>query len=245
MAGKVYRTERGQGANQYAAMQIPEQGVCNWLASSACRLNRTIPNLDKPENRLLWSRLEAAKRRLVYALLQLGLPVIPKKENESEGLAFDFLADSPDDNNAAPVLTGHAEGVITINIREADPSVRERERERANEPYRTLLGHLHHERGHYYWPRLLASSGLLTDFRGCFGDERKDCQAALANHYRDGPPPDWQERFISMYASGHPWERIICTCLIPSRPPTISVSPWKANASIHRAWSPGFRRLAA
>jgi hypothetical protein len=25
-------------------------------------------------------------------------------------------------------------------------------------------------------------------------------------YYRQGPPPDWQDRFVSAYASAHPWE---------------------------------------
>ena len=42
----------------------------------ACRLNRTIPDLGLPENLLRWQRLEAAKHRLVYSLLRLGLPFV-------------------------------------------------------------------------------------------------------------------------------------------------------------------------
>jgi hypothetical protein len=39
-----------------------------------------------------------------------------------------------------------------------------------------------------------------------FGDERNDYQQALARHYAEGPSTDWQERFVSAYASVHPWE---------------------------------------
>ena len=39
-----------------------------------------------------------------------------------------------------------------------------------------------------------------------FGDEREDYGAALQRHYANGPPPDWQERFVTAYASTHPWE---------------------------------------
>jgi hypothetical protein len=39
-----------------------------------------------------------------------------------------------------------------------------------------------------------------------FGDERQDYNAALQNHYNQGPPADWPQRFVSAYASAHPWE---------------------------------------
>ncbi len=46
----------------------------------------------------------------------------------------------------------------------------------------------------------------LGSFRGLFGDEREDYQARLRNHYAGGPPPDWQQHYVSSYASAHPWE---------------------------------------
>ena len=106
------------------------------------------------------------------------------------------------------MLTGHADGVITINIAEADDAERERRRTALDEPYRTLLGHVRHEVGHYYWDRCSSSrtARVSTRFRGLFGDERDDYGAALARHYGNGPPADWQDRFVSAYASAHPWE---------------------------------------
>ncbi len=74
------------------------------------------------------------------------------------------------------------------------------------EPYRTMLGHLRHEIGHYYWPILAADDGRLERARALFGDERDDYAAALDRHYRDGPPPGWAERHVSAYATMHPWE---------------------------------------
>ena len=46
----------------------------------------------------------------------------------------------------------------------------------------------------------------LEEFRACFGDERADYDAALKEHYEHGAPPDWQEHFVSVYATTHPWE---------------------------------------
>jgi hypothetical protein len=185
---------------------------CNWLTRVdfgknnlciCCRLNRTIPNLSDPENAENWRRIEFAKRRLVSSLLSLGLPVEPLSETGDGGLAFDFLR-TP--SQGPRVLTGHSCGVITLNIEEADDSMRESIRKRLHEPYRTLLGHLRHEVGHYYWDRLLAGTSLIEEFRELFGDERQDYAEALRLHYRQGPPADWRGRFISAYASSHPWE---------------------------------------
>jgi hypothetical protein len=134
--------------------------ACNWLVPAdgpdafcrACRLNRTIPNLGAPENLLLWQRLEAAKHRLVYGLLRLGLPLVSKAEDPQRGLSFDFLAGSGTTfQESTQVITGHAQGLITIDISEADDAARERHRRDMAEPYRTLLGHFRHEVGHHYW----------------------------------------------------------------------------------------------
>ena len=188
------------------------ENVCNWaiaaedtnLYCQSCRLTRVIPDLGRPEHREAWFRLEVAKRRLVYTLMGLGLPLASKTERP-DGLAFEFLAD-PATPVAGPVLTGHDEGVITVNVAEADDSQREKRRTQMHEPYRTLLGHFRHEIGHYYWDRLIRESDWLTGFRDLFGDERADYAEALQEHYKKGPPADWQEHFVSAYSSSHPWE---------------------------------------
>lgn len=189
--------------------------ACNWLVIAdgpdafcrACRLNRTIPDLGVPENLLLWQLLEAAKHRLVYGLLRLELPLVSKHDDARKGLAFDFLADTgPRFREGPQVVTGHAEGLITINIAEADDAERERHRQDMAEPYRTLLGHFRHEVGHHYWERLVRGGVWHEAFREMFGDERRDYAEALESHYAGGPPPGWQDRHVSVYASSHPWE---------------------------------------
>ena len=97
-------------------------------------------------------------------------------------------------------------GVITLNVAEADDVERERRRHQLHEPYRTLLGHFRHESGHYYWDRLVKDSSRIGKFRELFGDDRQDYSQALQNHYDQGPPGDWQQRFVTTYASSHPWE---------------------------------------
>lgn len=213
--GQRYRQHYRKCAN------YREERVCNWMIPEAdthafcasCRLNHIIPNLDEPQNRVLWRRIEEAKRRLLYTLYRLRLPVVGHEDDAEHGLAFEFLADAPsemeftdDIERQGRVTTGHRAGVITINLAEADPSARERMRERMNEQYRTLLGHFRHEIGHYYWERLVCDANCLEDFRVLFGDERADYDAALGGYYANGAPADWQINYVSAYAAAHPWE---------------------------------------
>jgi len=185
---------------------------CNWLVRfdegdvlcRSCRLNQTIPDLEDPKNGLLWRKIENAKRILVSQLIGLGLPVASKVSEDPEcGVMFDLLR-SP--KEGPRVLTGHDDGLITLNVEEADDAIREKTRHVMGEPYRTLLGHFRHEIGHYYWDRLVDGTPWLEKFRELFGDERQDYAAALKRNYEQGPPADWADHHISSYASVHPWE---------------------------------------
>lgn len=191
---------------------------CNWLLPvddardparprlcAACGLNRVVPDWSVEENARRWRRIEIAKRRVISSVLGMGLPLCSRFDGDPyEGLAFDVLAPLP---GSPPVMTGHVSGVITVNLDEADDQSREAMRLRMHEPYRTVLGHLRHEIGHYYWDVLVRDEPeRLEAFRAVFGDERADYAAALATHYDAGPPADWRERWISGYASSHPWE---------------------------------------
>ena len=186
--------------------------ICNWALPAddpnplcvSCRLTQIIPDLSLPKNKGAWCRLETAKRRLIYTLLDLQLPLAGKVDSPNDGVSFLFLADENGQPNS--ILSGHQQGVITINIAEADDAERERRRTDLHEPYRTILGHFRHEIGHYYWDRLIAGSDRLAGFRELFGDETQDYGQALQRHYEQGPPPDYQQRFVSAYSSAHPWE---------------------------------------
>ncbi|WP_022962526.1 zinc-binding metallopeptidase family protein [Halopseudomonas pelagia] len=184
---------------------------CNWLVSNeetapfcvACSLNLTIPDLSIDRNADYWLTTEQAKRRLIAQLIMLGLPTVSKKLDPKQGLGFELLRQLP---GGPAILTGHMDGVITLNIEEADPAHRETVRQNMHEPYRTMLGHFRHESGHYYWDRLVMDTPWLPVFRDLFGDERLDYKQALQQHYYQGPPADWHQRFISSYAASHPWE---------------------------------------
>src|SRR5262249_19955298 len=146
-----------------------------------------------------------AKHRLAYQLLRMKLPVISKLQNEQTGLVFDFKANGSS-HDSERVMTGHDNGVITINIQEADDIEREMARRQMDEVYRTLLGHFRHEIGHYYWDRLIANTSNLEKCKSLFGDDTLDYSKALQKHYNEGTPPNWNQNYISMYATTHPWE---------------------------------------
>ncbi len=201
------------------------EGVCNRCLTAdtpatqesalcdCCVYNETIPDLSVDGNREKWARLEAAKRRLFYELDNLRLPHGTAAEGFDPPLSFDFKADVIPANefwrtmdNAERVYTGHDSGKITINIREADDAEREKLRVDLDEGHRTLVGHFRHEIGHYYWD-LLVKGRREQDSIALFGDHGNPTYAeALERHYAEGPPPDWSQRFISAYASMHPWE---------------------------------------
>lgn len=190
------------GQRKYRLCANSAHAVCNWLTSGddpggfcvACSLNRTIPNLSEPGSLHAWNQLENAKKRLVYSLLRFRLPLVA---DSGLRLTFDFARGS---------TTGHLDGVITINVVEADAVERERQKQIFGESYRSLLGHLRHESGHFYWHLLVERAGRIDQFRSIFGDERENYGAALARHHGEGPPRDWVQRYLSSYASSHPWE---------------------------------------
>lgn len=195
---------------EYKYCKNKEHGACNWLLEknneheycSACQLNRTIPNLSDQENFLKWKNLEVAKHRLIYQLQKTGLNLPSKMVNE-DGLCFDFVVKMSNPN----IMTGHASGVITILLREADSVLREQIRKQLQEPYRTLIGHLRHEVGHYFWERLIVNKQEnLRGFRVLFGNEEANYSDALQEYYKGGATDNWQESFISKYATSHPWE---------------------------------------
>lgn len=209
----LWQSQNPQHAGQLykPCLNYRQHNVCNWMLHAgdaaaycvSCQLTRVIPNLQEGSNLLYWSRLEAAKRRFLYLLQQLNLMPTPKlHDDDMHGMAFDFLSAS----EQTPVLTGHEYGLITINVAEADSSYREWTRESMHEPYRTLLGHFRHESGHYFFDHLIEETPWLPQFRALFGDESRNYAEALAQHYEFGAPLDWQQHYVSSYASMHPWE---------------------------------------
>jgi hypothetical protein len=173
---------------------------CNWLVANegelcaSCVLTRTRPADGDASGLERLAAAEAAKRRLLFELRELQLPIDDK-------LAFDLLS-----SENQPVTTGHADGVITLDLAESDDARREQRRLQMGEPYRTLLGHMRHEIGHYYFPILTDGDEKLARARELFGDETADYKEALDRHYAEGPPADWSDSYVSAYATMHPSE---------------------------------------
>jgi hypothetical protein len=201
-------------AQQVLCLNATQAG-CNWLLPYgqtsgycvACQHNRVVPDPGFTGNRARWAEIELAKRKLIYALLRWNLPRPTKADDAVQGLAFDFLADAVNaDGWLVPVGTGHRNGLITLNLAEGDDAVRAERKSALAEPYRTVIGHLRHEIGHYYWSLLVEGTPNLDEFRALFGDERQDYTEALQRHYAQGAPADWADTHISAYAAAHPWE---------------------------------------
>ena len=174
--------------------------VCN-----TCSLNRTIPITDRPQNLVRWRRLEQAKRRMIVGLARLGLDIGFTDSGATSGMRFDFMEDKRSHPNVLEtfVSTGHKDGVITVNLIEADEIQRVQQRELMGERYRTLLGHFRHEAGHFFYPMLVTD---MSGFGDLFGDPAQDYDRALDAYYKAGPPADWGKSWISAYACSHPLE---------------------------------------
>ncbi len=198
------------GVDGVLCKNASNHNVCNWTALPgspfclACNANKTIPDLSAPGNLARWRAMERAKRRLYYSLRELGLVEASAQPfpERTPPLRFQFLGATAD----KPVTTGHEDGLITIDIAEAEDAERERRRDALGEDYRTPLGHLRHEIGHYFWLLLVDSVGQHEEFRALFGDEREDYGKALKRYYEKGAGANRQHNCISAYASAHPHE---------------------------------------
>ena len=192
-----------------AACANREQIGCNWKAASgqgslcrACAMTEVVPDSMVNTNVPLWADTEAAKR---WVLVNLGQWGWLKAGDQGPWPRFHLLSEVTS-SGPAPVTMGHADGLITINVTEADPAQRVARREKLSERYRTLTGHFRHELGHYVFQRLVEDERFAAAFRNRFGDERADYGAALSQHYDNGPPQGWQDNHITEYASSHPHE---------------------------------------
>jgi hypothetical protein len=185
---------------------------CNWVVAAddpyglcvSCRLTSVRPADDDAAALEAYADAESAKRRLLHQLIGIGLPVVDRHQDPERGLTFEMLS-----SRGRSVTTGHQGGVITLDLSESDDAHREFVRQQLGEQYRTVLGHLRHEIGHYYWPFLVEGTDLHAEFRELFGDERVSYQEALERHYAGGSPAvgaEWVDTHVSKYATMHPWE---------------------------------------
>lgn len=190
--------------------------VCNWLADHdaphglcfSCQFNRTIPNLGRDKNIQRWHTIEKSKRRLLFSLQSLGIPLANGWRDPQRGLLFDFLEDARSNPMAESpfVTTGYLDGVVTINVLEADPALRFAEQQASNQEYRTVLGHFRHESGHHAYQLFAHDNELISSFAELFGDAHRDYGLALQSFHTMGPRDGWEQHHITAYASAHPSE---------------------------------------
>ncbi|MFZ3268075.1 MAG: putative zinc-binding metallopeptidase [Mycobacterium sp.] len=197
-------------ANAYQLCGNRNLAECNWLIRvdapgglcTSCALTVERPHDGDTAGLAEFARAEGAKRRLIAELYELKLPIVGRDEDPDHGLAFRLLSSAHEN-----VMTGHDNGVITLDLAEGDDVHREQLRVEMDEPYRTLLGHFRHEIGHYYYYRLVApSTEFVARFNDLYGDPDADYQAALDRHYSEGAPEGWKKNFVSSYATMHPAE---------------------------------------
>lgn len=168
----------------------------------SCRLTRKRPDSRDTIALEKLATTEEAKRRMLLQLSELGLPIVPWYTAEG-GLGFDLLSSL---SNGSPVMIGHANGIVTIDLAESLDDRREALRIKLGEPYRTMLGHLRHEVGHYFQNVLITDDQTWARCRQIFGDERVSYADAIKRHYAQGAPDNWRSNFISEYSTMHPWE---------------------------------------
>jgi hypothetical protein len=172
-----------------------DYGVCSSVVAdntdfpfcTLCTQNRKQPDTSNSRQLRRWGKTERAKQRLYYSLASLGL--------HRQLPLFDLVD--------GPATTGYHQGVITINLREADDIERALQKSQHGESYRTVLGHMRHEIGHFLLEQLPVDQLAFTHL---FGNPQWDYQSALQAYYRNGPLPGWEQQFISAYASAHPLE---------------------------------------
>ncbi len=221
--GRYQCSHASCGVNLVKCQNYAKESVCNRcvvsdvadenLLCDYCRFNDTIPNLSLGDNREKWLRLEQGKRRLLYTLDLLRLPYGNAQDGIEPELSFDFKGDIIPErkwwwamSKEERIYTGHAHGKITINIKEADHVEREKARVSFSEAHRTIIGHFRHEVGHYYWDMLVRGQ-CEEACVAVFGDHNNPPYSEALNiYYAEGPPADWQQRYVSSYATMHPWE---------------------------------------
>jgi hypothetical protein len=174
---------------------------CNWIPEPTMCASCAIVDAGAHADNALLVPLLVAQRRALAQLLALGIGW--SASGEDGPLRFTYR--SSDAGDAATI--GHLDGIISLDVDEADPAQREQIRATLGEQYRTPLGHIRHELGHYVWQRCVAPRpDRLAVFRDVFGDDTADYAQALEQHYFRVDDGAWRDDHVSFYAAAHPWE---------------------------------------
>lgn len=206
----AYDPDAASFVREFVPCTNRERIRCNWIAEPedeeglcrSCAMTEVIPDTSTPQNQEFWADAELAKRWVLANLSRWGWFTAADRGMRP---IFRLLSEQTSAGEAR-VTMGHADGVVTINVIEANPVERMRRRLELGEPLRTMIGHFRHELGHFFFLRLTEQAGFPEAFRAMFGDERSDYGAALRRHYDSGAPEGWQKTYISAYSSAHPHE---------------------------------------
>jgi len=120
--------------------------VCNWVICAddpsdfcrSCRLNQVIPDLSSERNAVAWFRWRSPSDAC-----SIPCWVSACRWSRKASMRTGARIRVPGEllrRRCKRILTGHDNGLITLNIAEADDVHREKERTLQKEPYRTLLG---------------------------------------------------------------------------------------------------------
>lgn len=182
---------------QYNWQAEDDEGHCR-----SCRMTEVRPDPSVPEAVRLWAASENAKRWVLANLSRWGWFTAA---DQSKRPVFHMLAEETR-TGGANVIMGHDDGLVTINVNEADPAERTLRRVDLGESLRTMNAHFRHEIVHYFFFILAGRHGFIEEFHRLFGNETADYGEALEVYYANGAPANWSGRFISPYATAHPHE---------------------------------------
>lgn len=206
----VYDPERDDFIPDAQSCANRAQIGCNWVAEQvdtglcrSCAMTEVVPDIKQGDNLALWSRAEASKR---WVLATLGRWGWFTDADTGPNPRFHLLSEDTAKGHTN-IIMGHQNGLVTINLAEADPIEEVRRREALSERLRTMTAHFRHEIAHFLFERLAAAHpDFVGKFTGVFGDPQADYGDALKRHYANGAPADWNDRFITPYASAHAHE---------------------------------------
>ena len=171
-----------------------------WCAS--CALTRKRPADADGEGLEGFADAEAAKRRLLFELLELELPVVGWREREG-GLAFDLLSSAR--------RAGHAPATPTASSRSISPRPTTRS---ASSGARSSASRIARCSGTCATRSRTTTrtSSRPRDRRRATSAARSSATIARTTARRwtattpQGAPDGWEQRYVSAYATMHPWE---------------------------------------
>ena len=180
----VFLPDEGRFSSDAPQCANRAQIGCNWQAETeaglcrSCAMTQTVPDLAIEESTALWSETERAKRLAIQGFVRLGWFT---PEDTGPRPVFHLLAERTVAEGRVKVLMAHADGEVTLNVAEADPAIRAIRQKDMDEDFRSMVGHVRHEMGHFVFWRL--SQGRMGDTQAV-GQAAAKSQAVFADGLR-------------------------------------------------------------